>query len=107
MTIALWCVLVAGLLPYAATVIAKLGGARFDNRDPRAWLERQTGRLKVGLVGNNTALGDGLGLALSRLDQAKHEENAKRQVRHNKTQYRFNTGAQVKGAYRRGPAAHH
>ena len=43
MTIALWCVLVAGLLPYAATVIAKLGGARFDNRDPRAWLERQSG----------------------------------------------------------------
>ena len=43
MTIALWCVLAAGVLPYLATVIAKVGGARFDNRDPRAWLDRQSG----------------------------------------------------------------
>jgi uncharacterized MAPEG superfamily protein len=42
MTIALWCVLVAGLLPYVATVIAKAGVA-FDNRDPRAWLAQQQG----------------------------------------------------------------
>lgn len=42
MTIALWCVLVAGLLPYVATAIAK-GGADYDNRDPRAWLARQQG----------------------------------------------------------------
>jgi uncharacterized MAPEG superfamily protein len=42
MTTALWCVLVAGLLPYAATLTAK-GGARFDNRNPRAWLAGQTG----------------------------------------------------------------
>ena len=42
MTIALWCVLVAGLLPYAATLIAK-GGTRFDNRNPRTWLAAQTG----------------------------------------------------------------
>ncbi len=42
MTTALWCVLVAGLLPYAATLTAK-GGAPFDNRNPRAWLAGQTG----------------------------------------------------------------
>jgi len=42
MTTALWCVLVAGLLPYAATLTAK-GGARFDNRNPRSWLALQTG----------------------------------------------------------------
>ncbi len=42
MTTALWCVLVAGLLPYAATLTAK-GGAAFDNRNPRAWLAGQTG----------------------------------------------------------------
>ena len=42
MTTALWCVLVAGLLPYAATLTAK-GGTRFDNRNPRAWLAVQTG----------------------------------------------------------------
>ena len=43
MTIAFWCVLIAGLLPYAGTLVAKVGGERFNNRDPRAWLERQTG----------------------------------------------------------------
>jgi uncharacterized MAPEG superfamily protein len=42
MTIALYCVLAAGLLPYAATLTAK-GGARFDNRNPRSWLAAQTG----------------------------------------------------------------
>ncbi len=43
MTTALWCVLVAGLLPYFATGIAKAGAQAYDNRDPRAWLERQAG----------------------------------------------------------------
>ncbi len=43
MTVALWCVLAAALLPYLAATIAKAGGARYDNRDPRAWLERQDG----------------------------------------------------------------
>ena len=47
MTTAFWCILWAGLLPYAATGIAKFGGARgYDNRDPRAWLERQQGLAK-------------------------------------------------------------
>jgi uncharacterized MAPEG superfamily protein len=43
MTVALLCVLVAALLPYVATTIAKAGGSRYDNRDPRAWLEKQQG----------------------------------------------------------------
>jgi uncharacterized MAPEG superfamily protein len=43
MTTALWCVLAAGVLPYVATSIAKAGGERYDNRDPRLWLERQQG----------------------------------------------------------------
>src|SRR5687767_3316642 len=42
MTTALWCVLVAGLLPYVATVTAK-AGARFDNNNPRDWLAKQEG----------------------------------------------------------------
>jgi uncharacterized MAPEG superfamily protein len=42
MSVALWCVLIAGLLPYVATLIAK-AGAPFDNRDPRAWLAQQQG----------------------------------------------------------------
>ncbi len=43
MTIALWCVLIAALLPYVATAIAKVGGNRYNNRDPRAWLDKQQG----------------------------------------------------------------
>ena len=39
--VAYWCVLVAAVLPYVWTVIAKAGGERYDNRDPRAWLARQ------------------------------------------------------------------
>ncbi|MCK7592094.1 MAPEG family protein [Pseudomarimonas salicorniae] len=31
------CLLVAGLMPYLFTAIAKASGKRFDNRDPRAW----------------------------------------------------------------------
>ena len=43
MTIAYWCVLVAALLPYVATSIAKAGGERFNNRNPRLWLDKQQG----------------------------------------------------------------
>jgi len=43
MTIAFWCVFVAGVLPYLGTVVAKVTGERYNNRDPRAWLDRQTG----------------------------------------------------------------
>lgn len=43
MKLALWCVLIAGLLPYLATTVAKAGGERFSNRNPRAWLAKQEG----------------------------------------------------------------
>lgn len=43
MTLALWCVLAAGILPYVATLIAKSGRREFDNRAPRDWLARQEG----------------------------------------------------------------
>lgn len=47
MTLALWCILVAGLLPYVATGLAKFGGpGKYDNRDPRGWLEQQQGRAR-------------------------------------------------------------
>jgi uncharacterized MAPEG superfamily protein len=42
LTIALWCVLTAGLLPYSATMIAK-SRRGFDNGNPRAWLQEQQG----------------------------------------------------------------
>jgi len=38
------------------------------------WLSRQTERLQVGLLEDGTAIGDGLGVALTRLEQASHEE---------------------------------
>lgn len=41
MTIAYACILIAALLPYAWTVVAKTAAPRFDNRDPRDWLARQ------------------------------------------------------------------
>jgi uncharacterized MAPEG superfamily protein len=43
MTIAFWCVLVAALLPYVGTAVAKVGGQRYSNRYPRAWLDKQQG----------------------------------------------------------------
>lgn len=42
MTMALWCVLIAGLLPYAAATIAK-ARSDFDNARPRDWLAQQEG----------------------------------------------------------------
>jgi uncharacterized MAPEG superfamily protein len=41
---ALLCVLVAGLLPYLFTGVAKAIGPRYDNRDVRSWQARLEGR---------------------------------------------------------------
>lgn len=42
MTLALWCVVIAALLPYVAVLIAKADKS-FDNSNPRGWLARQSG----------------------------------------------------------------
>jgi Ca-activated chloride channel family protein len=42
------------------------------------WLARQIRRLKVGLVEDATAVGDGLGLAVSRLEQSEREDGGQR-----------------------------
>lgn len=42
------------------------------------WLHRQVQRLRVGLVEDGTAIGDGLGLALARLDQPARLDNGRR-----------------------------
>jgi len=42
------------------------------------WLARQIRRLKVGLVEDATAVGDGLGLAVSRLEQSEKEKDGQR-----------------------------
>lgn len=43
MTIAYFCVLIMGILPYVATGIAKKGWEGYDNGLPRQWLAKQTG----------------------------------------------------------------
>lgn len=42
------------------------------------WLARQVARLQIGLIEDGTALGDGLGLALSRLERARGEASGPR-----------------------------
>ncbi len=43
MSIAFWCVLVAGLMPYVAVGFAKAGPG-YDNREPRVWMGTLEGR---------------------------------------------------------------
>ena len=42
------------------------------------WLARQVERLKIGLIEDGTAIGDGLGIALTRLEQAAREKDGQR-----------------------------
>lgn len=42
------------------------------------WLSRQVARLKIGLIEDGTAIGDGLGIALTRLEQAAREQGNQR-----------------------------
>jgi len=46
MTTALWCLLIAGLLPIVCAGISKGGASDFDNANPRDWLARQEGHRK-------------------------------------------------------------
>jgi uncharacterized MAPEG superfamily protein len=43
MTIAIACILIAGILPIVSASIAKAGFKGYDNHNPRDWLARQTG----------------------------------------------------------------
>lgn len=42
------------------------------------WLARQIERVKIGMIEDGTAIGDGIGVALTRLEQAKREAGGKR-----------------------------
>jgi Ca-activated chloride channel family protein len=58
-----------------ATQAYTLAPLTFDH----AWLSRQLGRLEIGVIdANHTAIGDGLGVALTRLEQAGREQNNRR-----------------------------
>lgn len=43
MPIAIWCILVAGLMPIVVAGVAKRGDRSFDNNDPRGWESRLEG----------------------------------------------------------------
>ena len=43
------------------------------------WLAGQLERIKIGMIEDGTAIGDGLGVALTRLEQAQRESGGKRQ----------------------------
>lgn len=43
MPIALWCVLIAALLPYVCIGIARASGPKRDNHNPREWSANLTG----------------------------------------------------------------
>ena len=45
MTIAYWCILVAGLMPFVAIGIAK-ASKNYDNNNPRDWILTRQGRQK-------------------------------------------------------------
>jgi Ca-activated chloride channel family protein len=42
------------------------------------WLARQLARMRIGMIEDGTAIGDGLGVALTRLEQAKRETGGRR-----------------------------
>ena len=44
MATAYWCILLAALLPYLWTAIAKTGAPAYNNKDPRGWLAKQDSR---------------------------------------------------------------
>lgn len=43
MKTALICVLIAGLMPYLWTMVAKIAGPRYDNRNVREWQSKLSG----------------------------------------------------------------
>ncbi|MDY7579800.1 MAPEG family protein [Herbaspirillum sp. RTI4] len=43
MSLANWCILIAGLMPVLTIAFAKQGAPDMDNAAPRDWLEKQTG----------------------------------------------------------------
>ena len=45
MSIAIWCILIAGLMPLAAVGVAKFDKT-YDNNNPRDWLTKRDGRAK-------------------------------------------------------------
>ncbi len=44
MSIAYWCVLLAGMMPVFTVAFAKYGRPDFDNSEPRAWMDKLEGK---------------------------------------------------------------
>lgn len=47
MVIAYWCVLIAALLPYVWAFVAKSAAPGYNNRNPRAWIAKQTDNYRM------------------------------------------------------------
>jgi Ca-activated chloride channel family protein len=62
-----------GVVPFAGRAYT-LAPLSFDH----AWLRRQIGRLRVGIIEDGTAVGDALALAVSRLGQVEREQAGRR-----------------------------
>ena len=43
MAISYWCILIAGMMPVFTVAFAKAGRRDYDNAEPRAWLDKQSG----------------------------------------------------------------
>ena len=41
MSIAYWCILIAGVLPFVWVGVAKSGAPGYNNKDPRGWVAKQ------------------------------------------------------------------
>lgn len=49
-----WIILLSALVPFLATLSAKIGGTGFTNNEPRSWLLKQTGwRARANSAQNN------------------------------------------------------
>lgn len=44
---AYFCILIVALLPYVLALVAKTSAPGYNNRNPRAWLAKQTGNYRV------------------------------------------------------------
>ena len=47
MSTAYWCILAAAALPYLLVTVAKTGAPGYNNRNPRAWIAKQSDNYKV------------------------------------------------------------
>ena len=48
-----WLMLAAAIVPFLSAILAKAGGRKFDNNDPRPWLAREGWRARANAAQSN------------------------------------------------------